>query len=215
MPGDEPDEPLASLLPAAAAGDAEAWRKLLRHYHSRLRRMVALRMDARLQGRMDPSDVLQDAYIDAADQLPGYVTDPKIPFFLWLRLVTGHRLAKLHRFHLGQQIRDVAREVSIFHGALPEASSAALAAQLLGRDAEPIENVLRAELRERVVAALHRLDPIDREVLSLRHFEQLSNAEAAQVLDISEAAAVKRYVRALERLREIIEQVSTSGLFDR
>lgn len=204
----ELDEELKALLPRAAAGDSDAWRKLLDRFHFRLRRMVALRIDARLQGRVDPSDVLQDAYIDASEQLPGYLANPKIPFFLWMRLVTGHRLAKLHRFHLGRQIRDVAREVSIFHGALPEASSAALAAHLLGKESEPINGVLRMELRERVIAALHQLDDIDREVLSLRHFEQLTTPEVAQVLDITEAAAAKRYLRAVERLGGVIEDVT-------
>lgn len=172
--------------------------------------MVVLRIDPRLQGRVDPSDVLQEAYIDAGDQLPGYLEKPEIPFFLWLRLVTGHRLAKLHRYHLGRQIRDVTREVSIFHGALPEASSVNLAALLLGRDTTPAEAALRTELRERMLAAVNQLDPIDREVLSLRHFEQLTSLEVAQVLGIGVSAASKRYIRAMDRLRDVID-LSPSG----
>ena len=125
-----------------------------------------------------------------------------IPFFLWLRLVTGHRLAKLHRYHLGTQMRDAAREVSIFHGALPEASSAVLAAHLLGRADSPSEEASRSERRTRLHTAINRLESLDREVLSLRHFEQLTTAEVATVLGINKAAAGKRYVRALARLRE-------------
>lgn len=210
VPNDD-DQELPALLQNAATGDAEAWRLLMARYHFRLRRMVVLRIDPRLQGKVDPSDVLQEAYIDAGDQLPGYLEKPEIPFFLWLRLVTGHRLAKLHRFHLGRQIRDVTREVSIFHGAFPEASSVNLAAQLLGRDATPAEAAVRAELRERMLAAVNQLDPIDREVLSLRHFEQLTSLEVAQVLGIGVSAASKRYIRAMDRLREVIDLPPSSS----
>lgn len=202
-----PDESVPDLLPwleRASAGDAAVWRDLVTRYHDRLRRMVAVRLDSHLQGRIDPSDVLQDAYLDAFEQLSDYLRELKIPFFLWLRLVTGHRLAKLHRYHLGTQMRDAAREVSIFHGALPEASSAVLAAHLLGHGESPSEEASRAERRARLHAAINRLEPLDREVLSLRHFEQLTTAEVATVLGINKAAAGKRYVRALSRLRYVL-----------
>jgi RNA polymerase sigma-70 factor (ECF subfamily) len=199
-----PDDPPLDLVRAAAAGDADAWRALVALYHDRLRRMVAVRLDPRLTGRIDPSDVLQDAYIDAAGQLPDYVADPKYPLFLWLRLVTGHRLAKLHRFHLGGQVRDAAREVSLFRGALPEASSAALAVQLLGAEPGPATHAERAEQHARVLAAMNALEPTDREVLTLRHFEQLTTPQVARVLGISEAAAAKRFLRALRRLGDAL-----------
>ena len=128
-----PDTELPGMIDRAAAGDADVWREVIAFVHPRLRRMVSVRLDVRLSGRIDPSDVLQETYIDAINHLGDYLRDPKIPFFLWLRLLTGHRLAKLHRFHLGAQARDASREVSIFHGHLPEASSAALAAHLLGQ----------------------------------------------------------------------------------
>jgi len=191
---------------AAASGDAAAWRELLTQFHDRLRRMVAVRLDARLSGRIDPSDVLQEAYIDAAEQLPAYAADPKYPLFLWLRLVTGHRLAKLHRFHLGRQIRDAAREVPLDGRSLPDASSTALAIQLLGHDSEPPDHAERREEYDRVLAALNSLVPMDREVLTLRHFEQLTTPEVAQTLGISPAAAAKRYLRAIERLRAAMVQ---------
>jgi len=197
---------LLDKVRAAAEGNAGAWRELLDRFQPRLRRMVALRLDPRLTGRIDPSDVLQEAYIDAGKALPGYVTDPKYPFFLWLRLLTGRRLNKLHRFHLGQQTRDATRDVSLFHGATPEASSTAIAAQLIGRGSEPAEHAARVEFQDHVMAAVSALDPIDREVLALRHFEQLTTFEAAQVLGISPAAAGKRYVRALQRLRGVLGQ---------
>jgi RNA polymerase sigma-70 factor, ECF subfamily len=206
-----PDPELLSCLSQAAGGDAPAWRELLKRFHGRLRRMVAVRMDQQLQGRIDPSDVLQDAYLDAFEQLPGWLSDQKIPFFLWMRLVTGHRLAKLHRYHLGTQLRDAAKEVSLFHGALPEASSAVLANQLMGRGDAPPEAAARAERKARVQAALNRLEPLDREVLSLRHFEQLTTVEAATVLGITRAAAGKRYVRAVAKLKQALSS-SPGGL---
>src|SRR5262249_34670923 len=159
-----------------------AWRSLLDEYHDRLRRMVALRLDPRLQGRVDPSDVLQETYLEASKQLADYLRDPALPFFLWLRQLAGHRLYKLHRHHLGTRIRDAGREVSLYRGALPEASSVALAAQLLGRECRPSEAVARAELKLRLQDALNRMDALDREVLTLRHFEQLTSAEVAREL---------------------------------
>ena len=192
------------MLEAAAAGDAAGWDALLRRYNDRLRRMVAVRLDPRLQGRFDPSDVLQETYLDALAHLPEYLRAPRLPFFLWIRYRTGHHLGRLHRDHLGRQIRDAGREVSLYRGAMPEASSAALAAQLLGKECRPSELAVRAERTLRLQEALNRMDPLDREVLSLRHFEHLTRAESAQVLGLSEAAAAKRYLRALERLRAIL-----------
>jgi RNA polymerase sigma-70 factor (ECF subfamily) len=193
------------LLQRAAQGDQQAWGALLTRSRDRLRRMVALRLDRRLQGRVDPSDIIQEAYIDASARLADYARQPEMPFFLWLRFLTGQRLLRVHRQHLGAEIRDVGREVSLYRGALPEATSAALAAQLLGRDTRPSEAAIRAERKIRLQEALNSMDPIDREVLALRHFEQLSNVEAARVLDLQESAAAKRYVRALKRLRQILD----------
>jgi RNA polymerase sigma-70 factor (ECF subfamily) len=201
----DPSE-LHETLRRAAAGDAAAWCALLERDHARLRRMVALRLDVRLQGRVDPSDVLQEAYLDAATQLAEYLREPKVPFYLWLRSLTATRLAKAHRTHLATQARDAGREVSIYSG-LHQASSAALAAQLLGHEPRPSEVALRAELKLRLEAALNGMDSVDREVLALRHFERLSTAETASLLGISEAAAGKRFIRALRRLREILAKL--------
>jgi RNA polymerase sigma-70 factor, ECF subfamily len=195
----------AGLLQRAAQGDQAAWGALLVRSRDRLRRMVALRLDRRLQGRVDPSDIIQEAYIDASARLAEYARQPDMPFFLWLRFLTGQRLLRVHRQHLGAEMRDVAREVSLYRGALPAATSAALAAQLLGRDTRPSEAAVRAERSIRLQEALNSMDPLDREVLALRHFEQLSNSEAARVLGLQEPAAAKRYVRALKRLRLILD----------
>jgi RNA polymerase sigma-70 factor (ECF subfamily) len=132
-----------------------------------------------------------------------------MPFFLWLRFLTSQKLLELHRHHLGAQARDAGREVSLHRGSLPGTSSAALAAQLLGHLTQPSQAAIRAEMKIRLQDALNSMDPLDREVLALRHFEHLSNAETAQTLGIGESAASKRYVRALRRLKEIL--TSTPG----
>ncbi len=133
------------LVRRAAAGDAAAAGEALVRHRARLRRMVEARLDRRVRGRVDPSDVLQDGFADAVARLPGYLAEPRLPLFLWLRLVIGERLAKVHRDHLGAQLRDAAREVSLFRGPTPAASSAALAAHLLGKETSPTQAVARAE----------------------------------------------------------------------
>ena len=192
------------LIERARAGDSAAAGEALDRHRARLRRMVEARLDRRVRGRVDPSDVLQDGFADAVAKLPGYLADSRIPLFLWLRLVVGERLAKVHRDHLGRQIRDAAREVSLYRGPMPAASSAALAAHLLGKFTSPTQAAVRAERLLKVQEALNALDPLDREVLSLRHFEHLTHAEAAAVLEIGESAAANRYVRALKRLKDVL-----------
>jgi RNA polymerase sigma-70 factor (ECF subfamily) len=194
----------ADLLAQARGGDRRAMDSLLNRNRDRLRRMVEVRLDTRLQARLDASDVVQEAYMEVAGRLEEYLRDPTLPFFLWLRLVVGERLMKLHRHHFGTQMRDAGREVSLYRGALPAASSAALAAQLLGRHTSPTQALLRAERILRLQEALNTLEPMDREVLSLRHFEELTAAETARVLGIEESAAAKRYFRALKRLKEVL-----------
>jgi RNA polymerase sigma-70 factor (ECF subfamily) len=131
--------------------------------------------------------------------------------FLWLRLVTGERLLIIHRRHLGAQMRDAGQEVSLHRGPFPQATSASLAAQLLGRLTSPTQAAIRAEMQVRLQEALNSMDPLDREVLVLRHFEELSNNETAAVLGIRKSAASNRYVRALKRLKEIL--ATMPGLF--
>jgi RNA polymerase sigma-70 factor (ECF subfamily) len=192
------------LIEYARKGDASALNELFARHRERLRRMVQMRLDVRLHGRIDASDVIQDAYLEAARRLDGYLQEPGMPLFLWLRFLVGERLMILHRHHLGAKMRDARREVSLYREAMPEASSAALAAQLLGQHTSPSEAAVRAERILRLQEAVNRLDPLDREVLSLRHFEQLSRAETAQILGIQEATAAKRYIRALKRLKDTL-----------
>jgi RNA polymerase sigma-70 factor (ECF subfamily) len=169
-----------------------------------LRRMLALRMDRRLQGRLDPSDVLQEAYLEATARFDEFRSQAAMPLFLWLRFITAQKLLVAHRRHLGTKARDAGREVSLFCGAWPEASSELLASQLIGRFTTPTQAVLRVELQLKLQDAINSMDAIDREILALRHFEQLSNAESAQVLGLKESAASNRYIRALKRLKEIL-----------
>jgi RNA polymerase sigma-70 factor (ECF subfamily) len=198
-PGDRTD-PIDRLR----GGDAGALAALFDKNRDRLRRMVELRLDARVRGRLDPSDVLQEAFLDVARDLDAYLADPKLPPLLWLRLHVGRRLTTLHRKHLGTRMRDAGLEISLYQDALPEASSAALASMLLGRHTSPTQAAQRAERLLRVQEALNSLDPIDREVLALRHFEQLGRSETAQVLGISQEAGAKRYFRALKRLKDVL-----------
>jgi RNA polymerase sigma-70 factor (ECF subfamily) len=200
---DESDD-LREQLRRLAAGDQQALAELFARYRDRLRRMVKLRLDRRLQGRVDASDVLQDAYLDVARRAAEYAAHPTLPFFLWLRLLTGQRLLMVHRQHLGAKMRDAGQEVSLYRGALPQASSVSLAAQLLGRRTSPSLAAVRAEMQLKLQEALNGMDPIDREVLTLRHFEDLSNSETAAVLGLQKAAASNRYVRALKRLKEVL-----------
>jgi len=203
---DEPGE-TEDLLVRAARGDREALAALWERHRKRLRQMVRLRLDRRLQGRVDPSDVLQEAYIDMAERLPEYVRDRSFTPYLWLRLVAGQRLMQIHRRHLGTAMRDAGREVSLYRGALPKDSSISLAAQLLGRFTTASRAAIRAERQLQLQAVLNGMDPMDREILALRHFEELSNGEAAEVLGLSKTAANNRYIRALSRLRDLLESI--------
>jgi len=169
-------------------------------------------MDRRLQGRLDASDVLQEAFVDFTSRAEEYTADPSMPFFLWLRFLTGQRLQLLHRHHLGAQMRDAGREVSIHRGPMPQATSVSLAAQLLGRFTSVTQAVQRAEMQVLLQETINSMDEMDREILALRHFEELSNAETAQVLGIKRSAASSRHIRALKRLRQVLK--STPGFFD-
>jgi RNA polymerase sigma-70 factor, ECF subfamily len=199
------------LLERLRAGDKRALAELFEGYRDRLRRMVELRMDPRLRARLDASDVLQEAYLELAGDLDAYLRDPKLGPLLWMRLHVGRRLTTLHRKHLGTRMRDAGLEISLYREALPEASSAALASMLLGRHTSPTQAAQRAERLLRVQEGLNSLDPIDREILALRHFEQLNRAETAQVLGISQEAGAKRYFRALKRLKDVLASSPGGG----
>jgi RNA polymerase sigma-70 factor (ECF subfamily) len=196
------------LLAAARNGDEDALAALVERHRERLERMVLLRMDRRLQGRVDPADIVQEAYLALRGKFSQYIADPQVPFFLWLRLEVSQKLVDLHRHHLGTKMRDAGQEISLQRGPLPQVTSLVLAEQLLGKLTSASRVAMRAELKLRVQQALNSMDPHDREVLILRHFEELSNSEVAQILGIKPTAAVNRYVRALKRLKDVIEGMS-------
>jgi len=196
-----------TLVQQAVAGDEAALRELFGRYRDRLKRMMRLRLSRRLQGRIDDSDVLQESFLEVAQRLAEFAEKPGLPFFLWLRHMTGLKLAEVHRRHLGTRMRDADREVSLHRGGLPEADSVSLAAQLLGQLSTPSQVAVKAETRIFVQEALNAMDPVDREVLALKHFEQLSMSEIAQALGMSKAGVGSRYLRALKRLREALERI--------
>jgi RNA polymerase sigma-70 factor (ECF subfamily) len=195
------------LLRRLAQGDERALAELFARHRERLRQMIRLRLDRRLRGRLDTSDVLQEAYLEVAHRAREYLAQPTMPPFLWLRFLTGQKLLELHRHHLGVRMRDAALELSLRHRAAPQATSVSLAEMLLGRLTSPTRAARRAEMQLKLQELLNTMEPLDREVLALRHFEELSNGEAAQVLGLSKTAASNRYIRALGRLKEMLEGI--------
>jgi RNA polymerase sigma-70 factor (ECF subfamily) len=162
--------------------------------------MLHLRLDRRLAGRFSPEDVLQEAFLEVSQRIDEYNQNPAAPFYVWLRFLTLQRLAQIQRGHLGAAMRDAGREQALPAG--PAASADSMAGQLIGHLTSPSQAAIRGEMHERLRDALQAMDPTDREVLALRHFEEMTNAEVAEVLGLTKDAASKRYVRALVRLRE-------------
>ena len=148
MPGDASENQI--LLERALGGNGGALAELFQRHRDRLEQMVRLRLDRRLQGRLDPDDVLQEAYLDVVRRFPEYAADPSMPYYLWLRFLTGQRLVDLHRQHLGAKMRNAGLEVSLYRGDFPRASSASLAELLLGRLTTASQAAIRAETQLRV-----------------------------------------------------------------
>jgi RNA polymerase sigma-70 factor (ECF subfamily) len=192
-----------ALIERARERDATAIGALLNKYRDRLHRFVSIRMDDRLRGRVDPSDVIQEANLAASRQMPDFFQHEELPFYIWLRLIAAQKLVGLHRHHLHVKARNARRDVRFFN-ALPNASSALLAAQLLGRTTGPSEAAIRAEQQRRLKEVLDGMEPTDREIIVLRHFEQLSNSEASRLMGWNESTTSTRHLRALKRLKTIV-----------
>jgi RNA polymerase sigma-70 factor (ECF subfamily) len=192
------------LVEQAGRGDASARQQLLVRHRKKLRRMVTVQLDHRLAARVDPSDVVQDVLVDAAQRLSGYLRRRPLPFYAWLRQIAWERLIQVHRHHLRAQRRSVAREEP-WPMTLSDDSVRQLANRLLSREASPIRRMIRDELGERLRTALAGLSPRDREVLVMRHLEQLAVEEIASVLGISAGAVMTRHTRALMRLRKLLD----------
>jgi RNA polymerase sigma-70 factor (ECF subfamily) len=182
----------------------EAVPDLFRQYRDKLLRMIAFRLDARILGKVDGEDVLQDVFLETFRRLPQYLDHPTVPVLVWLRQITSQVLIDIHRRYLGARMRDVNREIDLYWGGFADAGSASLAAQLADSLTTPSQCFVRGESIAAVKAVLPQLDPMDREVLVLRHLEELGNNEVAQVLGIDKFAASKRYLRALARLRSLL-----------
>ncbi len=182
----------------------EAVAELFGRYRQKLLRMIALRIDARVLGKVDAEDVLQDAFMEAARRIQDYLDRPSVPFFVWLRQIAGQVLIDTHRRYLGAKMRDVNLEVTLHRAGSAGTSSAFWVAHLADSLTTPSQFAVREEMVSELRAALGELDEIDREVLVLRHLEELSNNEVAEVLGLDKYAASKRYLRALKRLRRVM-----------
>jgi RNA polymerase sigma-70 factor (ECF subfamily) len=191
------------LVRRAGQGDLAARQQLLLQHQQRLRQMIAVRMGRRLAARIDPSDVIQETLAEAVQQLSDYLRNPPLPFYPWLRQLASKRLADLYRRHIQARKRSVCYED---HGAppLPDESALDLAGRLVARGNSPSARLRREELRSLVQTALAQLPEADREVLVLRHLEQLPTADIAAILGVTEGTVYTRHLRALERLRRVL-----------
>ncbi|MBI1314478.1 sigma-70 family RNA polymerase sigma factor [bacterium] len=195
----DPEE--VSLL---SSGDSDQIAEVFSRYEDRLQRMIRFRLDRRLYGRVDSADVLQEVWLDASKRVSEYVANPTVPFFIWLRQIAWQTIIDLHRRHLGAQKRSVANEVALGGG--QEETSLSIAARLAGDLTSPSQAAIRDERLSQLRQALEEMDEIDREVLALRHFEELGNNEVAEILGLQKTAASNRYIRALKRLKEVLER---------
>jgi RNA polymerase sigma-70 factor, ECF subfamily len=189
-------------------GDRSALASLLREQTEPLCRWIERRLDRRLQGRVSPADILQEVYLAAQQRLDHFGKLKDLPFGVWVRLLAGQRLVEVHRHYFEAMARDIRREVSLDIGS----GSHVLAARLAGHFTTPSRAAIRNEAAQRLTRALDALDPVDREILRLRHFEELSNNDVARHLHLTKSATTKRYIRALTRLRSVLETVP--GLVD-
>lgn len=202
MSPEQQDDDFELLRRGLRSGETKLGEVLVKH-RDRLKRLIELRLDPRVKGRVDASDVIQETQVTAVQRIEEYLTDPEVPLFVWLRFLALQTVTDAHRRHLGAMARDANREISINH--YPAATSAALAAHLVGQLTSASQAMEKAETKHRLEQAINAMDPKDREVVMLRHYEQLSQRETARVLGLSEAATGSRHVRALSKLRRSLE----------
>lgn len=201
-----------NLLVQAGQGDREAVNRLLELHRASLRRIVQMRLDRAIARRVDASDIVQDVLLEANDRLADYLADPRMPFHLWLRHMAKDRIIEMHRRHRGAQRRSLDREQSLASPQFADRSSLNLAQMLVDHELTPAAENIRRELEQRFIVAVDQLEDDDRDIILMRHFEQLGNSEAAVALGLSPAAAGMRHLRALRKLRAILgERPSLNG----
>jgi RNA polymerase sigma-70 factor, ECF subfamily len=191
------------LLDQARQGDAGAVERLLDGHREPVRRMISLRLDPAIGRRVDASDVVQEVLLEASRRLSDYLKKPDMPFHLWLRHIARDHLIDAHRRHRAQK-RGVQREQPAVPAAFADRSSIELAGQFIDQELTPASAAIRAEMERRLHQAIAQLDDADREIILMRHFEQLSNQDVAADLELTEAAASMRYLRAVRRLRDVL-----------
>jgi RNA polymerase sigma-70 factor (ECF subfamily) len=201
-----PDE-TKQLIERTRSGDASAFDELFNRHRLRLRKSIAMRMDRRVAGRADASDILQETYLEAFKRFENYLKQEGMPFYLWLQWIAREKVIGMHRRHLGAGKRAVQHEVPL----MPVDSSAEFVSGLIGRSPSPSQELAKAELAEKLRLALGQLDDDDRDLILWRHFEQLSAREMAMLLGVTEAAANKRYIRAVGKLRKILKDLGVSN----
>ncbi len=196
------------LLSGAKSGDESAVDQLLDRHRDSLRRMVGMRLDNRLQQRVDVSDVVQDVLVEANRRLNDYLANPVMAFHLWIRQIAKDRIIDAHRRHRVSAKRSIDREQPLVRQGPYDQSTVELAVQLCDPELTPAAAATQRELAQHVQAAIEKLDDTDREMIWMRHFEQLGNQEIAESLGLTEPAASMRYLRALKKLRRMLDDPS-------
>ncbi len=198
-------QPTEELLTGARAGDDQAVDRLLDRHRDSLRKMIGMRLDHKLSRRIDVSDIVQEVLIEANRRLNDYLKNPVMPFHLWIRQIAKDRIIDAHRRHRVSGKRSVDREQPMQAAATLDQSTIDLAAQLQDHELTPAAAATQRELAVHIQAAIELLDDRDREIILMRHYEQLSNQEIASALELTEPAASMRYLRALKRLRSQLD----------
>lgn len=194
-----------SQIEVLRRGGSKAVAELFESFRPKFERMISFRLDRRLYGRVDPGDILQEAYVEIDRRIEQFLDNPEVSFFIWARGIAWQVLLKTHRNHLEIQKRDARKEQQL--GGPAALTSTSIASRLAGDFTSPSHGAIQKERHGQLHTALELMDPIDREVLALRHFEQLSNSQVSELLGIGKTAASNRYVRALQRMKSILESL--------
>ena len=205
-----PDQ-TGELLREAREGNADAIGNLLDRHRDSLRRMIQMRMDQKLARRIDVSDIIQDVLIEANRRLKDYLENPAMPFHLWIRQIAKDRMIDAHRRHRVSAKRSIDREQPMFSPAGADHSTIELAVQLCDPALTPAAAATQKEIAAQIELPVGELDDNDRDIILMRHYEMMSNQDIAQALDLTEPAASMRYLRALRRLRTIIDNKIAAG----